>query len=152
MQTLILRIAGSIFLNLLVTSAFAQQQLPVKKLTVGMYVIQAEIAATEAQRVTGLMNRTAMGQNEGMLFIFDRPAGYCMWMKSTLIPLAVAFISSDGIILNIEEMQPQTEKNHCAIQPAMYALEMNAGWFKRKNIKPGTELKKLDSKSAGWNG
>jgi len=140
MQTLILRAAGSILLTLIITSALAQQKLPVKKLTVRMYVIQAEVAATEAQRATGLMNRKTMGQNEGMLFIFDRPSGYCMWMKNTLIPLSVAFINSDGIILNIEEMPPQTEKNHCAMKPALYALEMNAGWFKRKNIKPGTKI------------
>lgn len=140
MQTLILRAAGSIFLTFFTTWALAQQKLPVQKLTAGMYVIQAEVAATEAQRETGLMNRKTMGQNEGMLFIFDRPSGYCMWMKNTLMPLSVAFINSDGMILNIEEMQPQTEKNHCAIKPALYALEMNAGWFKRKNIKPGSKI------------
>lgn len=143
MQTLIFRAAGSILLTLFMTSALAQQKLPVKKLTAGMYVIQAEVAATEAQRETGLMNRKAMGQNEGMLFIFDRPSGYCMWMKNTLIPLSVAFIGGDGIILNIEEMQPQSEKNHCAVKPALYALEMNAGWFKQKNIKPGTKIEEI---------
>lgn len=143
MQTLILRAAGSILFTLAITSALAQQKLPVKKLTAGMYVIQAEVAATQAQRETGLMNRPAMGQNEGMLFIFDRPSGYCMWMKNTLIPLSVAFMNGDGVILNIEEMQPQTEKNHCAVKPALYALEMNAGWFKRKNIKPGTKIEQI---------
>jgi uncharacterized membrane protein (UPF0127 family) len=143
MQTFILRVTACIFVGLFITSAFAQQKLPVMKITAGMYLIQAEVAATEAQREIGLMNRKQMGQNEGMLFKFDRPAGYCMWMKNTLIPLSVAFLNGDGIILNIEEMQPQSEKTHCATKPALYALEMNAGWFKRKNIKPGSKVELL---------
>ena len=66
-----------------------------------------------------------------MMFIFNRPARYCMWMKNTLLPLSVAFLDNNGVILNIEEMLPQTENNHCAIKLASYALEMNAEWFKR---------------------
>ncbi len=128
---------------LLTTSAFAQQKLPVKQFTAGMYVIQAEIASTEAQRELGLMNRKQMGSNEGMMFIFDRPAAVCMWMKNTLLPLSVAFIDSSGVILNIEEMAPLTDTNHCAVKAAEYALEMNAEWFKRKNIKPGSKIELL---------
>lgn len=142
MQTLIFRVVCIVF-TLFITSALAQQKLPIKKFTAGIHVIQAEVAANDAQRELGLMNRKAMGQNEGMMFIFDRPAKQCMWMKNTLIPLSVAFINSDGVILNIEEMQPKSEQNHCASQPALYALEMNAGWFKRKNIKPGSKIELL---------
>jgi uncharacterized membrane protein (UPF0127 family) len=60
-----------------------------------------------------------------------------MWMKNTLIPLAVAFIDEGGRILNIEEMKPQSEANHCAVRPARYALEMNAGWFSQRGLKRG---------------
>jgi uncharacterized membrane protein (UPF0127 family) len=140
MPTFILRATTGILFSLFITSAFAQQKLPIQKITAGMYVIEAEVAATEAQREIGLMNRKHMGQNEGMLFKFDRPAGYCMWMKNTFIPLSVAFLDSEGVILNMEEMLPQTEKTHCATKPALYALEMNAGWFNRKNIKPGSKI------------
>ena len=140
MRTFILRLASISLLALTLTPAFAQQKLPVKQFTVGMFVIQAEVAQTEAQREIGLMNRTSMGANEGMMFIFDRPASVCMWMKNTLLPLSVAFLDSNGIILNIEEMLPQTLDNHCATKPALYALEMNAEWFKHKNLKPGTKI------------
>ncbi|MFX5705574.1 DUF192 domain-containing protein, partial [Acinetobacter baumannii] len=81
-----------------------------------------------------------MGDNEGMLFLFGQPAGVCMWMKNTLIPLSVAFMDEKGVIINIEEMKEQTLDSHCAKRAAVYALEMNKGWFKQKNIKPGTRI------------
>jgi len=63
-----------------------------------------------------------------------------MWMKNTFVPLSVAFIDERGVILNIEDMQPQTEESHCARAPARFALEMNQGWFAAKGIKPGAKL------------
>jgi len=146
MHISILRITSSVvFICISFTStlALAQQKLPIKKYSAGMHVIQAEMATTEAQREVGLMNRKEMGQNEGMMFVFDRPARQCMWMKNTLMPLSVAFIDGNDVILNVEEMQPQSEQIHCASKPALKALEMNAGWFKRKNIKPGSKIELL---------
>jgi len=61
-------------------------------------------------------------------------------MKNTLLPLSVAFLDEQGRILNIEDMQPQTETNHCAAKPARFALEMNLGWFKQKGFGPGTRI------------
>lgn len=122
--------------------ALAQQiqKFPVIQLTAGMNVIQAEVAASAAEREQGLMFRESMGTNEGMLFLFGAPASACMWMKNTLIPLSVAFIDRDGRIANIEEMKPQTLNSHCSKGAVYYALEMNAGWFKSRNIKPGTTI------------
>jgi uncharacterized membrane protein (UPF0127 family) len=127
------------------TFAFAQQpqKLPVVSLTAGMHVIQAEVAATEANRRQGLMFREKMGPNEGMVFLFEEPAALCMWMKNTLVPLSVAFIDADGKIINIEDMQPQSTESHCAKRPARFALEMNQGWFKQKNNKPGIPIQGL---------
>jgi hypothetical protein len=127
------------------TSVSAQEKFQVIPLTAGMHVIQAEIAATEAQRQQGLMYREKMGPNEGMVFLFEAPAGVCMWMKNTILPLSVAFIDEHGKIVNIEDMQPQTTDSHCAAKPVRYALEMNKGWFKQKNIKPGTLIRGLPS-------
>jgi uncharacterized membrane protein (UPF0127 family) len=120
-----------------------QQQLkrfPVIPLTAGMFVIHAEVAAREAEREQGLMFREKMGPGEGMVFVFDAPAGVCMWMKNTLLPLSVAFIDETGKIINIEDMQPQTLDSHCAKGPTRYALEMNLGWFRQKGIKPGSVI------------
>lgn len=124
-------------------NAIAQHKLPIIQLTAGMHVIQAEIAATEAARQRGLMARQTMGPNEGMLFVFDRPAGVCMWMKNTPLALSVAFIDAEGKIVNIEDMQPNTTDSHCAKKLIRYALEMNQGWFKQKNIKPGSTIEGL---------
>jgi uncharacterized membrane protein (UPF0127 family) len=113
---------------------------PTTQLNIGIHLIKAEVAKTEAEREQGLMFREKMGENEGMVFLFGAPAGVCMWMKNTLIPLSVAFMDENGVILNIEEMKEQTLDSHCARRGATYALEMNKGWFKQKNIKPGTKI------------
>ena len=118
----------------------AEERFPVVSLTAGMHVIQAEVAASEAQRQQGLMFREKLGPNSGMVFLFGEPAQVCMWMKNTLLPLSVAFIDARGKIMNIEEMEAQTLTSHCAKGPATYALEMNKGWFAQKNIKPGTTI------------
>ena len=112
-------------------------------LSAGIHVIRAEVAADPDERARGLMFRKRMGANQGMVFLFDQPAVQCMWMKNTLLPLSVAFIGDDGKILNIEDMAPQTEDNHCAKRPARYALEMNRGWFARHGIMPGAVVSGL---------
>ena len=133
-----------IALVLLAASAAAHAELPVVQLSAGMHLIKAEVAADFSARAQGLMYRTSLPPNGGMLFIFDDAAIQCMWMKNTLIPLSVAFLDERGTILNIEDMQPQTEDNHCAKVPARYALEMNLGWFAQRGIKPGMKLSGID--------
>lgn len=108
------------------------------KLSIGINLINAEVAANDAQRQQGMMYRTSMASNAGMIFVFDDVNSQCMWMKNTLIPLSVAFIDANGRIVNIEDMQPETLDSHCSKRPVKYALEMNLGWFAKRNIKPGT--------------
>lgn len=121
----------------------AQQKLPTTTLNIGIHLIQAEVAISDAERAQGLMFREKMGPNEGMVFRFNTLNQVCMWMKNTLLPLSVAFIDEAGSITNIEEMEPQTLDAHCASKPARYALEMNQGWFKKKNIKAGSKISGL---------
>jgi uncharacterized membrane protein (UPF0127 family) len=123
---------------LVAAPAFAQH--PVAQLNAGMHLIRAEVVSDPGTRAQGLMYRKSMAQNAGMLFVFDEPQVHCMWMKNTLIPLSVAFIDDRGAIVNIEDMQPQTEDSHCAAQPVRYALEMNRGWFAARGVKPGSRL------------
>jgi uncharacterized membrane protein (UPF0127 family) len=133
---------GIILAVLLVLSAAAAsaQQLPMVELTAGIHRIEAEVAANNAARMQGLMQRKSMPAQRGMLFVFERDAQHCMWMKNTFLPLSVAFLDAQGRILNIEDMQPHSEDNHCAVQPARYALEMNAGWFAQRGIKRGDRI------------
>jgi uncharacterized membrane protein (UPF0127 family) len=144
-----LPLAVALLLSLLVAvPARAQEtpvELPVIKLTAGINVIRAEIAANDRDREKGLMFRTKLGSNQGMAFLFDDPGKVCMWMKNTLIPLSVAFMDESGHIMNVEDMAPQTETNHCSAGTARYALEMNLGWFTAHGVRPGMVVSGLPS-------
>jgi hypothetical protein len=109
-------------------------------LTLGKTPLRVELAQTDAQREKGLMFREKLGKNDGMLFTFDDPGYHSMWMMNTLIPLSVAFVDRDGVILNVEDMEPQTTDTHTAAGPAAYAIETNKGWFAEKKIKPGDKV------------
>jgi hypothetical protein len=130
--------------TLLSSAAVCAQSLPLVELSAGIHRIEAEVAATPAQRMRGLMERASLPPQRGMLFVFDQEARHCMWMKNTWLALSVAFLDASGRIINIEEMQPQTEDNHCAARPARYALEMNAGWFARRGLRAGDVIGGID--------
>jgi len=139
-----LLLAASALLILAAGGAAAQNaRFSSTQLSAGMHLIKAEVAATDPERQQGLMFREKMANNAGMVFVFDQPATQCMWMKNTLLPLSVAFIDEQGKIVNIEDMQPQTLASHCSKQVVKYALEMNLGWFRQKNIKPGMTIEGL---------
>lgn len=131
-------------------SGFASAQvnvgLPTVELKAGIYRIQAELADTPKAREVGLMNRTSMPTNSGMLFVFEQKAGHCFWMNNTKIPLSIAFIADDGKIVNIEEMQAETTNNHCPKAAVRYALEMNKQWFSERVIVPGNTVTGLPRK------
>ena len=132
------------------SSGWAQQpQLPLIELFAGMHRVEAEVAATLDTRMSGLMQRAMMAPQRGMLFVFPEVAKHCMWMRNTLLPLSVAFLDEQGRIINIEDMQPQTEDNHCATKPARYALEMNLGWFKSRGLGAGFAIVGIDKAPSG---
>lgn len=121
-------------------STWAQTTMKQVSLQIGKYKIRAEVAKTETERNKGLMFRKKLALNSGMLFDFGAPAQVCMWMKDTYIPLSVAFIDSDGVIVNIEDMKEQTTDSHCGDSWVRYALEMNQGWFLKRKIVPGQKV------------
>jgi uncharacterized membrane protein (UPF0127 family) len=117
-----------------------QPALPTIRLSAGIHLITAEVAASDPSRTRGLMFRESLPPNHGMLFVFDQKAIHCMWMRNTLMPLSVAFVDDDGTIVNIEDMTPRTETSHCARRPVRFALEMERGWFAKRGIVPGATL------------
>lgn len=117
-----------------------QLELPRVKLSAGMHLIDAQVAATPDQRSTGLMFRRDMPSSEGMLFVFEQASVQCFWMKNTLLPLTAAFVADDGRIVNLVDMKPQSTDSHCSTQPVRFVLEMNQGWFTRKGIQAGSRL------------
>jgi uncharacterized protein len=126
------------------TKAHAQDgpnpRLPSITLQAGIHLINAEVASEVGTRAKGLMHRTKLGNNQGMLFIFEQKAQHCFWMRNTLIPLSIAFLEDDGTILNIENMQPKSDDSHCPLKAIRYALEMDQGWFAKKGISAGDRL------------
>ena len=135
-----IRISLVATLTMVFANASAQYEVPQIELTAGMYRIEAEVMATPERRATGLMRRAEMPQQHGMLFVFPQEQRHCMWMKNTLLPLSVAFLDRTGKIINVEDMQPQSENNHCAAGDARYALEMNIGWFKTRGLSRGAQV------------
>jgi uncharacterized membrane protein (UPF0127 family) len=122
----------------------ARADLPEIPLSVNGHKLTAEVANTESSRTEGLMHRRILPENRGMLFVFADVAMHAMWMMNTYVPLSVAFIDERGVIINIEDMKPQTQDTHPAAKPAKYALEMNRGWFTKRGIRPGAKIEGIE--------
>ncbi len=105
--------------------------------------IVIDLADSEEERSKGLMFRTSLKENAGMLFIFENPSVQAFWMKNTLIPLDMIFIDENKMIINIETALPCTS-DPCQIytskRPALYVLEVNAGFAEKNNIATGDEV------------
>ena len=118
-----------------------QSRLPTIDLQAGIHVIKTELAITPEQQQIGMMFRREMGNNEGMLFISEDSSQRCFWMRNTLVPLTIAFLATDGTIVNLADMDAQSERSHCSAQPVRFALEMNRGWFAKRGLKAGAKIK-----------
>ena len=103
--------------------------------------VDVEIADTSQKRDEGLMFRRSLEKDSGMLFDFMDTDRRGFWMKNTSIPLSIAFIDSDGKIVNIEDMEPFSLSSSYSASPCRYALEMNKGWFRKNKIFPGDSCK-----------
>lgn len=115
--------------------------LPRADIRIGEHDLNVEIAATPETRRRGLMFRTNLGENQGMLFIFPGEERRAFWMKNTLIPLDAAFFDSDGRLVNVQTMQPQPDaeddgdyRTYPSAGPARYVVETRAGWFEERGI------------------
>ena len=122
--------------------AAAQPPLPPVDLQVGSHAIRAEHATTPEALREGLMHRTALDPDGGMLFELGAPDVQCFWMKNTRIPLSIAFIDQHGLIVDIQDMQAQSLEPHCPPVPITQALEMNLGWFARNQVKTGDAVRR----------
>jgi uncharacterized membrane protein (UPF0127 family) len=128
------------FISLSAAHGQSNPKLPIKRLSAGMHIIQAEVAATPETRITGLMYRKTLAPNHGMLFVFDQANVQCFWMRNTFIPLSIAFMLDDGTIVNIADMTPQSDTSHCSSKPVRLALEMEQGWFAARAMTPGKKI------------
>ena len=128
-----------LFLAVLGGTPVSAQESPLQ-LHIAGYRLTAEYARTPDERARGLMERTELGEDHGMLFRFDEFRTHCLWMKNTPLPLSAAFMDEQGRIVDIVDLEPLSTAIRCSGEPARYALEMNRGWFKRKGIDDGEPL------------
>lgn len=127
----------------------AQPRLPTLPLIVGKHKVTAEVAADPQTRERGLMFRFDLRDEEGMLFVFPEPQRLTFWMKNTPLPLSIAFIDARGVILNIRDMMPYTLDGHPSEGDALYALEVNRGWFAARGIRAGDRVQGLEKAGRG---
>jgi uncharacterized membrane protein (UPF0127 family) len=114
---------------------------PYKKIVVGKTPLRVEVADTLEKQERGLMFRQSMPENEGMLFVYKEPQEMSFWMRNTFIPLDIAFVGADGIILNIHQARPLDESVlYRSAGSAKYVIETNQGWFSRHGIRPGDRV------------
>jgi len=95
-----------------------------------------EVVSDAEERSIGLMYREYLQKDSGMYFIMDKEEIQAFWMKDTRIPLSIAFIDSNNIILSIKDMQPYDTRRVSSERPVKYALEMEQGWFRENGIQP----------------
>jgi uncharacterized protein len=104
--------------------------------------VRVEVADDLAEQAKGLMDRTTLGENRGMLFVYPEERELSFWMKNTLIPLSIAFIDSERRIIDIQDMKPLDDEppSYVSAEPAQYALEVNQGFFEERGVKVGDSV------------
>lgn len=103
--------------------------------------ISVEIADNEKERTVGLSGRSSIPRDFGMLFVFDSSAIHLFWMKDTDIPLSIAFMNENGVIMDIQDMKPNSDELYCPNDPYRYALEVNRGFFDNNGIRAGCKIR-----------
>ncbi len=108
--------------------------------------VEVEIADDIFEVTRGLMYRTELAEDQGMLFVFSDEQQRSFWMKNTFIPLSIAYIDSEGRIVDIQKMEPVNNgqnvpdaelPRYVSAEPAMYALEVNQGFYEERGIEVG---------------
>jgi uncharacterized membrane protein (UPF0127 family) len=122
---------------------FAVQELTIEREGQIITTVKAEIAVTQEERSRGLMYRENLPDGEGMLFVFESDQILSFWMKNTYIPLTIAYISSNGKIVDILDMYPHDENSVASSRSVRYALEVPQGWFFRVGVQTG-DIVKID--------
>jgi uncharacterized membrane protein (UPF0127 family) len=126
------------------SSLTPRPELPTTELRIKDARVFAEVVSKPEDRNLGLMFRRSLAPDSGMLFVFDTDDFQRFWMKNTLIPLSIAFVTRDSLITDILEMAPlDTTTPYLSSKAVRYAIEMNSGWFQTHGLKPGDTVRGL---------
>jgi uncharacterized membrane protein (UPF0127 family) len=108
----------------------------------GAVVVQAEVVSTPARIQQGLMYREHLPLDGGMLFLMGRDEDWSFYMRNTLIPLDMIFITRDMTVAGVAaNTKPRTETLHQIGKPSLYVLEVNAGWAAKHQVAAGTKVR-----------
>ncbi len=101
--------------------------------------VRVEIADDYFEHAKGLMYRKSLGQNRGMLFVYEEESELSFYMKNTSIPLSIAFMDAEGKIVDIQQRKPFDDEppSYVSAEPAQYALEVNQGFFEERGVEVG---------------
>ena len=134
------------------SSSAARRQFPLDKLEkstveLGGATIDIWLADTAEKQTEGLMfvSDEEIAENQGMLFVFSDERLRSFWMKNTIISLDIAFARADGEIVAMHTMPPLTVRGFPSIEPAMFALELEAGTLARLGVSVGDRITIPDS-------
>jgi uncharacterized membrane protein (UPF0127 family) len=119
---------------------FKTRELVIERSAAPPVRLNVELALSEEEQSQGLMYRETLSDGQGMLFVFGRDKLASFWMKNTIIPLSIAYINSDGSILEIHDMRPEDLSLIRSSRSVRYALEVPQGWFGRAGIGPGDRV------------
>ena len=105
--------------------------------------VQVEVADDTDEMAKGLMGRTALAEDAGMLFVYPEERELSFWMRDTLIPLSIAFMDGEGRIVDIQDMKALDDRppHYTSAEPARYALEVNVGFFDERGVEVGDRAK-----------
>ena len=120
----------------------AQPKLPTMKIYLGAETLDAEMALTPEQEMTGMMFRTNIAETDAMIFVFAQPMRASFWMKNCPESISAAYIGPDGVIAEIHHLEKNdTNAVVATADNIQYVLEVKDGWFARHNISPGTIIR-----------
>lgn len=115
--------------------------MPVSKVSLAGKPLNVELAITTEQHTTGLMFRSSLAKDAGMLFVFSQPQRLCFWMHNTQFPVSLAYFNKNREVLSVYEMDAMSQQVVCSpTEEAQYALEVNRGWFEKNGVKVGDRL------------
>jgi hypothetical protein len=136
-----------VLLQIFSSACLAATDFSKKTILLGRKTVTVEVAETQDQLQRGLMFRTLLNDNEGMLFVFKNEETRFFWMKNTFLDLSIGFFDKNKVLVDVQDMKSGKDVNepllpsYGSAKPAMYALEMNMGWFDKNKIKMGSRFK-----------
>ena len=121
------------------------QSLPVTPMSIktekGTFNLQVELCDDDRERATGMMHRSELALDKGMLFDMKRTGTVSFWMRNTFIPLDMIFVDSDGVVKSIAQNAiPHNEAGVSSQVPVMAVLELQGGAATHYGIKPGDKI------------